>query len=66
MLFFPNFGPMWLVNELVSIFSDPIKYAKARFNPKILSRNIEYTTYYYYFRRTDVKTVFSDSGGFET
>ena len=42
-------------------------YAKAQFNPIILSRVIKYTTYYYYYRHTDtfVKTVFSDSGGFK-
>ena len=56
---------MWLVNELVLTFAAPIKYAKAQFNPIILSRVIEYRIYY---RQTDtfVKTGFSDSGGLKT
>ena len=62
---FNNFGQMWLVNELVeNTFSTSIKYAKSQFNPIILSKVINYTTY----RQTDtfVKTVFSDSGGLKT
>ena len=52
---------MWLVKELVLTVWAPIKYAKAQFNPIILSRIIEYTTY----RQTDtfIKTVSSDPGG---
>ena len=50
--YFNNFDGMWLVNEVVLNFSTPIKYAKAQFNPMILSRVIEYTTYYNY-RQTD-------------
>ena len=62
-----NFGRIWLFNELVLNFSTSIKYAKAQFNPIILSRVIEYTTYYYY-RQTDtfVKSVFSDSWRLKT
>ena len=56
---------MWLVNELVLTVSAPTKCAQAQFNLIILSRVIEYTTYY---RQTDtsVKIVFSDSGGLKT
>ena len=36
---------MWLLNELILTFSFLIKYVKAQFNPIILSRVIEYTTY---------------------
>ena len=67
--YFHNFGWMWLVNELLLTFSVPIKYDKAQFNPIILSRVIEYTTYYYYYCRqivTFLKAAFSDSGGFKT
>ena len=58
---FHNFGWMWLVNELVLKFSAPLKYAKAQFNPIILSRLIEYAIY-----RQTVKTVFSDWGSLKT
>ena len=34
------FGQIWLFNELVFTFSAPIKYAKAQFNPIILSKVI--------------------------
>ena len=47
---FLNFGWMWLVNKLVLTFSAPIKCAQAQFNLIILSRVIEYTTFY---RQTD-------------
>ena len=36
---------MWLVNELILTFLVPMKYDKVQFNPIILSRVIEYTTY---------------------
>ena len=36
-----------LVNELVLTFLAPIKCAQAQFSMIILSRVIEYTTYYY-------------------
>ena len=44
--YFYNFGRIWLINELVLTFWAPIKYAKAQFNPKILSGliNIRPTT----------------------
>ena len=47
------FGWIWLVNELVLTFSAPIKCAQAQLNLIILSRVIEYTTYY---RQTDRQT----------
>ena len=43
---------MWLVNELGLTFSAPIKYSKTQFNWIILSRVIEYTTFYY--RQIDI------------
>ena len=49
--YFDNFCWIWLVNELVLNFLAPTKYVKAQFNPIILSRVIEFTTYYY--RETD-------------
>ena len=50
--------PTQYMNELVFTFSAPINYAKAQFNPIIISRVIEYTTYYYYMEAdTFVKTV---------
>ena len=52
--YFNNFGRMWLVNELVLNVSAPIKYARAELNPIILSRVIEYATYY---RQTDRQTL---------
>ena len=57
---------MWLIIELVLNFSVPIKYAEAQFNPIILPRVIENTTYYYSHTDIFVKTVFSDSGGLKT
>ena len=39
--YFNNFDRVWLVNELVLPFSSPIKYAKAQFNPIILSRIVK-------------------------
>ena len=46
---------MWLFKKYVLTFSAPIKYAKTKFNPIILSRIIEYTTYYY--RQKDRQTL---------
>ena len=59
---------MCLVNELVLTCLVPLKYAKAQSNLIILSRVIEYSTYYYYYNYTRVWIGFlgNQSAGLRT
>ena len=51
--YFHNFCRTWLVNELVLTFFRSDKIFQAQFNPIILSRVIEYTTY----RQRDIQKL---------